>query len=236
MRFELEKTGEWSYFHFPELTSAGISHGFCTGLSPSDLLKQDTGKQFLNTFRLVNFVIMDQEHGDAIHTIRNGERPEAGDGLIMMERHVGGIIKTADCLPVIICDVAHPMASIIHAGWRGTAKGILRKAIHEMVTLGSSKDTMVALLGPCIGPCCYEVKEDLHSIFLDARFPEAVFHRYKGSLFFDLRAANAWALRQEGVEKVYDIDLCTFCNTSLFHSYRRGDVGKRQINFVSIGG
>lgn len=234
MTFELKNAGPWSYFHLPELTNAGIRHGFCTGLSPWDFAKESVRREFLGAFLLKGVVVMDQEHGDTIHVIKNGERPGAGDGLILTETHVAGIIKTADCLPVIICDSVYPMASIIHAGWRGTAKGIVGKAVREMEKLGARKDTITALLGPSIGPCCYEVRDDVHAIFRDAGFPEPVFKKKKGALFFDLRAANTWVLQEEGIERAYDAGLCTFCNGSLFHSYRRGDVNTRQINFVSI--
>lgn len=234
MNFDLKDKGEWSYFHLPELTDVGIRHGFCAGRSPWQLLEENTRNRFLSTFHLKDLVIMDQEHGDAVHTIRDGERPYAGDGLIMMEPRVAGIIKTADCLPVIIADPAFPMASIIHAGWRGTVKGIVGKAVRQMILLGANVEKVTALLGPSIGPCCYEVGQDVHSVFINAGFPREVFREKKGSLYLDLRAANRWLLREEGVERICETDLCTFCAKALFYSYRRGDGDKRQINFVSV--
>jgi hypothetical protein len=128
------------------------------------------------------------------------------------------------------------MASIIHAGWRGTVKGIVGKAVLAMEQAGSKKENMVALLGPSIGPCCYQVKNDVYSIFNKDGFPEHIFSQKNNSLFLDLKQANAWVLRESGINKIYDLDMCTYCNNDLFHSFRRGDTGKRQISFVSLKG
>lgn len=179
---------------------------------------------------------MNQEHGNHIHVINNGQMPQSGDGLIILEKNVAGIIKTADCLPIILFDALHPMVSIVHAGWRGTVKRIVRKAVFSMVELGGRKKDIMALLGPSIGPCCYEVKEDVYSAFKSADFPEYVFLKRRNSLFLDLKRANAWMLQKSGINEVYDLDMCTRCNNVLFYSFRRGDAGKRQINFVSLKG
>jgi hypothetical protein len=233
--FELEKFGDWSYFHKPELTEAGIKHGFFTGPAGAEALR-DCGKEILlHRFGLKDLIIMGQEHSDKVHIIRNGEKPLTGDGLVIVEKRVGGIINTADCLPIVISDPAHPVAAIIHAGWRGTAKMITKKAVLAMWQLGAMREHTMALLGPSIGPCCYEVQEDVRAVFRSQGFPPSIFVR-RGGLFLNLREANAWLLREAGVERIYDMNLCTSCNRPLFHSFRRGDTGKRQINFVSIAG
>jgi hypothetical protein len=235
--FELKKVGEWSFFQLPGLGEKGITHGFCTGDSPSDLLNKKTRQHFLNTFLLNDVVVMNQEHGDHVHVIGGGEgRPLSGDGLIILEKGVAGIIKTADCLPVIICDPHNVLVSIVHAGWRGTAKKIVMKAAQAMESLGSKREDMVALLGPSIGSCCYEVKNDVHEIFRSEGFPHNIFRTQNNSLYLDLKKANGWMLRSGGIDMVYECPMCTFCNNRLFHSFRRGDAGKRQINFVYFKG
>jgi len=236
MNFELKKISDWSFFQIPILEKWGITHGFCTGSSPSNLLHEETRQKFFDAFSLNDLVIMNQEHGDDVHIISNGEKPCSGDGFTILEKRVAGIIKTADCLPIIICDAGYPMASIIHAGWRGTAKRIVMKAVLAMERLGSKRGNMIALLGPSIGPCCYEVKDDLCPIFINGGFPGHIFHRKNNSLFLDLRRANTWMLRIGGINKIYDLDMCTYCNDGLFYSFRRGDTSKRQINFVSLEG
>ncbi|MBA4416471.1 MAG: peptidoglycan editing factor PgeF [Syntrophus sp. (in: bacteria)] len=234
MKFEQKNIAGWSYFSIPILEEKGIVHGFFTGLSPSHLVKGDERQRFLDAFSLKDLVIMDQEHGDRVHIVQNGERPLSGDGIIVMEKGVAGIIKTADCLPVILVDPDLPVAAVVHAGWRGTVQRIAGKAIQQMVASGAARKRIIALLGPAIGPCCYEIQEDVQDIFRKEGFSEEIVYSRKGSLFLDIKKANIEALKAEGIEEIYDIGLCTYCTGELFHSYRRGDRDKRQINFVSL--
>ena len=234
MQFELKTIGNWSYYYLPELEKAGIIHGFFTKNSPSHVLEGKEKDRFLKTFRLNDTIIMNQEHGDKVHIVKDGEKPVSGDGIVLIEKGTAGIIKTADCLPVIIAEPGYPMASIIHAGWRGTSKKIVQKAIHEMKGLGAEKRKMIALLGPSISSCCYEVGQDVHKAFQNEGFPEDIFQKIGKSLFLNIRQANMGILENAGIKNVFDINLCTFCSKDLFHSYRRGDMEKRQINFVSL--
>lgn len=179
---------------------------------------------------------MNQEHGDTVHVIKDGMRPSAGDGLLLLERNVAGIIKTADCLPVILYSASMPAVAIVHSGWKGTALGIARKAARQMAALGVKSENIGALIGPGIGPCCYKVQEDVAGVFRAAGFGDPVLQRREGSVFLDLKAANIEMLRKEGVKEIYDVGLCTFCREDLFYSARRDKGRGRQINFVLIRG
>ena len=234
MKFELKRVGEWSYYHVPEIEERGIVHGFFTKESPAPLLQGREKETFLRAFSLEDAIVMRQEHGDAVHVVRDGERPLVGDGLILLKKGVAGVIKTADCLPIIIADPFCPMTSIVHAGWRGTVRKITRKTVQTMAGLGAKRGRMVALLGPSINACCYRVGEDVYKEFMDAGFSENAFRHTGDSLFLSLRQANRELLESEGVRYISDADLCTFCTAERFHSFRRGETDKRQINFVSL--
>jgi YfiH family protein len=236
MKFERAQKGGWSYYRVPELEAAGILHGFFTMASPYVEPHGKDGKAFLDAFALRRFVVMDQEHGDVIHVIRDGERPKSGDGIIIIEKDVAGIIKTADCLPIIIAAPGLPVAGIVHAGWRGTAAKITRKAVQKMAELGAEREGLIVLMGPSIGPCCYEVKEDVSGIFRNEGFPDRIFREDGDATYLDIREANRELLRREGIKNIYDAGLCTYCSGGLFASYRRGERGSRQINFVSLKG
>lgn len=236
MSFELRRVNNWSYYYLPELEKAGIIHGFFTKESPSHTFTGKDRAAFLEAFSLQDLVVMDQEHGDEVHVIKNGERPEKGDGVLLIERNVAAIIKTADCLPVIIVEPDYPMAAIVHAGWRGTAQKITQKAVSKMVSLGARKEKIVALLGPSIRSCCYEIGEEVRDIFREKGFSERVFTKKNNSVNLDLRQANRELLAAEDIDHIYDIGLCTFCRNDIFASYRRGERSIRQINFVSLKG
>jgi polyphenol oxidase len=234
MKFELKRVGQWSYYYAPEIVESGIRHGFFTKESPSPFLEGEERDRFLEAFSFKDAIVLRQEHGDKVHFVNNGDRPESGDGLILVKKGVAGIIKTADCLPIIIADPGCPMVSIVHAGWRGTVKKITQKAVGSMADLGAEKGRMVALLGPSINACCYRVGEDVYREFRDAGFSERAFSRSRDSFFLSLRQANRELLEHEGVRRIGDADLCTFCTADVFHSFRRGETEERQINFVSL--
>ena len=236
MQFELRQINDWSYYYLPELETKGIVHGFFTKESPRHTFEGKDRTVFLEAFSLHDLIVMDQVHGDEVHVVKNGERPEEGDGVILVERDVAAIIKTADCLPVVIVEPDYPMAAIVHAGWRGTAQKITQKAVEKMVILGARREKIFALLGPSIRSCCYEVGKEVRDIFREKGFSERVFKRESDSFNLDLRQANMELLTAESIDRVYDSGLCTFCRNDIFASYRRGERSIRQINFVSLKG
>jgi polyphenol oxidase len=234
MSFELCTVDQWTFFHYPDLSMAHVAHGFFTKASPHHLFPEGDKTTFLRAFSLRDIIVMEQEHGDTVHLIEKGERPVSGDGLILIESGVAAIVKTADCLPIILCAPRHSVAAIIHAGWRGTARRIAQKTMQRLFELGVPPDSITALIGPSIGSCCYEVHSDVYDVFMSEGFPRDIFHRQDRSLRLDLRAANIGMVRQAGIEQVLDLALCTHCRRDLFASHRRGDKDQRQVNFVSL--
>lgn len=234
MEFVREKTNGWEYYHLPGLTARGIVHGFFTRDCPS-LLKDDENRVFLDAFSLDRSVALCQEHGNAIHSVGPKDRPQTGDGILLCKPGIAGIIKTADCMSVVLIDPAFPMAVIVHAGWRGTLKRITSKAVDMMAERGAAPQCITALLGPSIRGCCYTVGTEVRKAFLEKGFPDTIFHDRDGSIYLDLKDANSWLLTESRVHTVLDTGLCTFCcEDPSFASYRKGARKERQINFVGI--
>jgi polyphenol oxidase len=234
MRFKMGSTDDWSFYHARDLTDQGVAHGFFTSATPKVPLTAEEKRKFCHAFSVRDVVVMCQEHGDTVHIIREGEKPRAGDSLIVIEKGVAAIIKSADCLPIVVADPGYPMAAIIHAGWRGTAKKITEKTVRRMVELGGRPERMVALFGPSIGPCCYKVGSDVQEVYRDAGFPPSVFEDRDGAVVLNLKDANRLPLEEIGVPDIDDVSLCTYCTGNLFFSYRRGERNVRQLNFVSL--
>ncbi len=234
MPFEIRRNGVWSYICLPQLEKAGISHGFVT--KPSLSFDGEPVDKAIADFSFRNYVLMNQEHGDRVHVVRRGERPASGDGIILLEKDVAGIVKTADCLPVMLYSTSSHVAAIVHAGWRGTALGIVRKAVQQMRALGIDPEKIEALIGPGIGPCCYHVGDDVANVFREKGFSSPVIQAREGRIFLDLKQANLQILEEQGVSSVRDVHLCTFCRNDLFYSARRDKGPGRQINFVLIRG
>jgi hypothetical protein len=139
-----------------------------------------------------------QVHGTTI-AVDADERVEA-DGQVVTRRGVAAIVLTADCLPVAL---AGPDAiGVVHAGWRGLAAGVLEAGV-------AATGAVAAAIGPGIGPCCYEVGDDVR----------AVFGTTERTL--DLKAIARARLQAAGVAEVHDCGLCTSCDAERFFSHRR---------------
>lgn len=143
-------------------------------------------------------------------------------------------IETADCLPVMIVDRKRRAVAAVHAGWRGTVAGVTARTVETLVTMGSDPADLEAALGPSIGPCCYEVGDDVWEAFGPAG--RALFRMGPtGRRHLDVRAANARQLKDAGVTegRIHTVSDCTCCRPDLYHSYRReGGVAGRMISFV----
>jgi polyphenol oxidase len=234
VEFELKTVGDWSYYFLPHLEEIGIVHGFMTKSSDSIITDGEQRQKFMNMFSATAVIVMEQEHGEKVHPIEHGERPRAGDGLLLIENRAIGVIKTADCVPVILLDSERPMAAIVHAGWRGTVRKIAEKALQRMVVLGAKPDRIQAIIGPGIGPCCYEVGAEVVAEFRKADFESDIFTKRGDSVFLDLKKANRELIQGKGIGEIHDVDLCTACRQDLFFSARRDGQAGRQVNFVQI--
>lgn len=153
-----------------------------------------------------------QVHGS---TVRRAERSRGddGDGLWTEERGQPLLALAADCLPIVLARAAGPPAlAVLHAGRIGLLQGIIEAGT---AALGGGRD-LVAVTGPSIGVCCYEVGEDVSAPYR-ARFGAGVLAN--GHL--DLRAVADRLLREAGVERIDHVEHCTACRQDLFFSHRR---------------
>jgi YfiH family protein len=146
-----------------------------------------------------------QVHATAVH--RAGGRGAPGDGLWSDDPGQPMLTFTADCLPIAIARTdGERRLALVHAGWRGLSSGVVAAGV---AAVGGET---AAVVGPAIGPCCYEVGDEV-----SARFdPDLTVDRH-----LDLWTAAERALRRAGVGSVERLDLCTCCNPELFFSHRR---------------
>jgi hypothetical protein len=120
---------------------------------------------------------------------------------------------SADCLPIAVATTAGPRRlAVLHAGWRGLAEGVVEAGV---TTLGDA--SKAAIIGPAIGPCCYEVGPEVARLYEPDLLAD-------GRL--DLWRAAERALRRAGVERVERVDLCTRDHPQLFFSHRRDGLAR----------
>jgi YfiH family protein len=154
-----------------------------------------------------------QVHGTTVR--RAGARGEPGDGLWTDTPGEPLLAFTADCLPVAIARTngRTPAIAALHVGRRGLLAGIVAEAVAR---LGGGP--LAAVIGPGIGPCCYEVGAEVTVPFRECFGTEVV---ARGRL--DLWSAAQQALHAAGIDDVHRTDLCTACNAELFFSHRRDE-------------
>jgi polyphenol oxidase len=172
-----------------------------------------------------------QVHGTRVLTAPWTGTPEADAGLSAASGVIVAI-ETADCMPILLVEPTQRLVAAVHAGWRGTAAGIVRHAVAAIAAQGGAPGRIVAALGPAIGVCCYEVGPELQPSF--AAHSGRVFRKApSGRLQLDLREANRAQLEDAGVATIVSVDDCTRCLEADYYSYRRDGAGTgRMISFV----
>lgn len=168
----------------------------------------------------------------------NGTWVEHVDGLITNQPGTVLSMNFADCAPIFLYDPRRHAIGLGHAGWRGTMVDLPGAMVRAMTAqFGSDPADLVAGIGPCIGPCCYEVGEEVIAA-VEATFmePDTLFRPLTGDdrltaaghRFFDMPQANQRNLANAGVRNIETSGLCTACRTDLFFSHRaeKGRTGR----------
>lgn len=188
-----------------------------------------THRETLRTlgFPTLRVAWLKQVHSTDAHPAVEGESG-VGDALYTREENLALAIQTADCVPVLLSSESRVVA--IHAGWRGIRSGIVTST---METLGKA-ESLTAVLGPTIGPCCYEVDEDVALLIEQSvRSGQVVTRRPRGKPHVDLQRAVQHQLESEGVAVAARSSVCTRCNEDLLWSYRRdGPRAGRNVAYI----
>jgi hypothetical protein len=150
-----------------------------------------------------------------------------GDALVTAQPSVAISVRTADCFPILLADPETHSVAAVHAGWRGTAAGVVRSALERMRSeFGTDAGNVYAAIGPGIGSCCYEVGVDVARQFG---------RQEAGKL--DLAMENRNQLIAAGLrpDRIDTVGGCTFCQPAQFFSWRRDrDRVGRMISFIRV--
>jgi YfiH family protein len=198
------------------LAEAGFKHAFAERGTGDRDLEQALGvariacAHQVHGARVVEASRAESEKADAV--VCRARPPEPGRSALA----VG--VRVADCVPVLVADRATGDVVAIHAGWRGVVAGVVRSSLQ-----GLGGRAAVAAIGPCIGPCCFEVGRDVADAIAAACPGVQVLNRTAGDkAFVDLRVAVRGQLRALDVDdaNIDDVDGCTKHEVR-FHSFRR---------------
>jgi polyphenol oxidase len=148
------------------------------------------------------------------------------------------LMRFADCVPIILWDSVHAVVGLVHAGWQGTLKQIIRITVDRMITeYNTQPDVLRAGIGPAIGPCCFQVGPEVVAK-VQQTLPDAPGilspQTVNGHAYLDLWAANRNQLERCGVRQVEIAEKCTCCHQDEFYSHRGS--GGRTGRFAVIVG
>jgi len=224
--------------------SSGIFASLNLGLNTDDdlLNVKENYRRFCEATGIItdDIVFSNQVHGTHIRTVSRGDcgalfipgKPQA-DGLITNQPGVALLVFIADCVPILLHDPARNVIGAVHAGWRGTAAGIVSIAVAKMKDdFNCNPGDIHAAIGPSISGCCYEVGEEVADAFCE--FKECI-TKYNGKYKADLKECNRIQLANAGVTYISISDECTCCNNEKYWSHRftKGERGS-QVAIISL--
>lgn len=166
-----------------------------------------------------NYISPQQTHSDHVEIVDNRLEYPDTDGLIITKRSIPIALRFADCTPLIFYDTNLKIGAVAHAGWRGTAQKIGVKTLQKMYdNFGTKPQDIIAIIGPAIGVCCYEVSDEVKDKVLETVSDKT--NLVQGNNI-DLKQTNARQLEEFGVTRIDICPYCTSCNNDLFYSYRK---------------
>ena len=248
MAFTVHRRGALEYLRADSLS--GTVHGFTTrygGVSGGYLSSLNLGvhrgddpENVRKNYQIIGaalgfdpagVVMTHQVHSDVVRRVgceNRGEglfRPVPGDfdGLITDAPGVVLAVFSADCVPLLLFDPVRRAVGAVHAGWRGTAAGIVRNAVEKMrAEFGTDPRDLRAAIGPCIGPCCFETGPEVPAAMEKALSADAEGHcRHVGEKYYvNLKELNRLWLTRLGVTAIDVSPDCTHCQPDRFWSHR----------------
>ncbi len=219
----------------PALRLPGLVCGFETRLAAIPGMDREEGRRRVSQALAGRgrLFFLTQVHGSAVLRAPWPGVPE-GDAALTATPGLLVAIETADCLPILLVEPVARLAAAVHAGWRGTAARIAAHAVETLLAAGATVSRLLAVLGPGIGGCCYEVGSALRVAFGPA-YEAHVRRGPRGRDHFDLRAANVAQLVAAGLtpQSIEDLDVCTYCDPRGLPSFRRqGPSCGRIVSYV----
>lgn len=188
-------------------------------------------RQALNRFVPTEPLWLKQVHGVKVVDAATASCFPEADAAYARALHAVCTVMTADCLPVLLCDEAGSVVGAAHSGWRGLLGGVIEATITAMQT---PPDSLMAWLGPAIGPQAFEVGTEVRDAFVthNAQAAQAFIPKPNDKWLADIYLLAKQRLKKMGVNRIYGGDFCTYTDQSRFFSYRRDGVTGRMASMI----
>jgi polyphenol oxidase len=174
---------------------------------------------------------LSQVHGIGVADLDSPAAPGPADAAIARGSAKVCTILTADCLPIVFASGSGDTVAAAHAGWRGLAAGVIEATVRAM---GVPTGSLVAWLGPAIGPEHFEVGTEVRDAILvgDPKAGEAFEPNARGRFMADLSVLARRRLQGLGVSRIYGGGECTFTQADRYYSHRRDGITGRQATLI----
>ena len=210
--------------------NGGLNLGSHVGDDPCHV---ERNRQCLSRILPGSPVWLSQVHGTRVVNVAEVSGIAEADACISTQPGMVCAIMTADCLPVLLCDVAGKVVGAAHAGWRGLVDGVLENTVGAMRDAGA--DRITAWLGPAIGPQAFDVGTEVREAFVQKQAAAAaafVKGDTEGKYFADIYALARLRLQTLKVDQVEGGGFCTVTDSKRFYSYRRDRVTGRMATLI----
>ncbi len=230
-----------SLVHAVSTRHGGVSPAPFNTLNLSRVVGDDNANVTANLAQLHHALALDetmtvdasQAQADQVALVderHRGTRRANVDVLITNTPNLNLMLRFADCVPILMYDPTHRAIGIAHAGWRGTVLKIVTRTVQAMMnTFATRPQDLIAGIAPSIGPCCYQIGDDVIARVREAYTnADDLLVSHNGGVHLDLWQANATQLRALGVEQIEMSNVCTAHRTDDFYSWRaeQGKTGR----------
>lgn len=256
MNYKIEVKNNIRYILVPRLQELGLKHVFTTADMDVGIVTNDSTEEVVNNLKEilgfleanpVEFFSTYQTHSKNIATIKNekdGEEYVFGrffsdtDGLITNQPNIATITRFADCTPIVLFDKNKRVFANIHSGWKGTVQRIGENGVKSLIeSYNSDPKDIVAVIGPTIGKCDFEVEDDVAEQFIKefGYMEHVIVKKDDIKTLIDLQTINKNILLENGLlaENIEIINLSTVAKDFL-HSFRRDKAGYGLMGSIAL--
>ena len=188
-------------------------------------------------YNIKTYYELEQIHSNIVNILDdNYQNKTKGDALITNKKNIPLVIKTADCIPILLYDKKNKVIALIHSGWKGTLNNIVIDTLNIMKDkYNSQKEDISAYLYPAIRKCHFEVEIDVYNQFKNKINNIEKYTQKKDIKYYiDLEQLVIDNLKQNNITNIYDSKICTYCNHDKYHSYRYNHTNKRNYLLAMI--
>ena len=188
-------------------------------------------------YNIDKYYELTQIHSNIVNILNdNYINKTKGDALITNKKNTPLVIKTADCIPILIYDKKNKVVALVHSGWKGTLNNIVIDTLNKMIEIyHSKKEDISVYLYPSIRKCHFEVEIDVYNQFKNKiKNIDKYTTKKEIKYYIDLQQIVIDNLKQNDIKEIHDSKICTYCNHDIYHSYRYNHTNKRNYLLVII--